>query len=47
MGIEEKTRTSGDSPREASNGPVLPTVNPDAEKSQPAKPAVHPAAYVM
>lgn len=45
MGIEEKTRASGDSPREQ-NGPILPTVNPDAEKSQPAQPSLHPALYV-
>lgn len=47
MGVEEKTRASGDQPREQ-NGPILPTVNPDAEKQQPSKPpsSVHPALYV-
>ncbi|KAH8899575.1 triose-phosphate transporter [Thozetella sp. PMI_491] len=47
MVAEEKVRTSGESPREASNGPVLPTVNPDAEKTQPPKPSLHPAFYVI
>jgi len=42
---EEKDRASGDSPREAS-GAILPTVNPDVEKSQPASASVHPAVYV-
>ncbi len=46
MVAEEKTRTSGESPREQ-NGPILPTANPEAEKPQPAKPAIHPALYVM
>jgi len=45
MGVEEKTRASGDQPREQ-NEPVLPTVNPDAEKSQPPKASLHPAFYV-
>ncbi|KAK4143010.1 triose-phosphate transporter family-domain-containing protein [Dichotomopilus funicola] len=45
MGVEEKTRASGDQPREP-NQPVLPTVNPEAEKSQPAKASLHPAVYV-
>ncbi|KAK4157449.1 triose-phosphate transporter family-domain-containing protein [Chaetomidium leptoderma] len=45
MGVEEKTRASGDQPRDQ-NGPVLPTVNPEAEKSQPAKQSLHPALYV-
>lgn len=47
MGSDEKTRASGDSPREASSGAILPTVNPEAEKSQPAGPAIHPAFYVV
>lgn len=42
---EEKDRASGDSPREAS-GAILPTVNPDVEKPQPASASVHPAFYV-
>jgi hypothetical protein len=45
MGVEEKTRASGDQPREQT-GAVLPTVNPNAEKSQPPKPSLHPAFYV-
>lgn len=45
MGVEEKTRASGDQPREP-NQPVLPTVNPEAEKSQPPKSSLHPAVYV-
>lgn len=45
MGVEEKTRASGDQPRDQS-GPVLPTVNPEAETSQPPKQALHPALYV-
>jgi hypothetical protein len=45
MGVEEKTRASGDQPREQ-NSPVLPTVNPNAEKSQPPKSSLHPAVYV-
>jgi len=42
---EEKDRASGDSPRE-SNGAILPTVNPEAEKAQPAAPGIHSAFYV-
>ena len=46
--VEEKMRVSGDEPREAaSDGPVLPTVNPEAEKMQPPKSSIHPAFYVM
>ncbi|KAL2160032.1 hypothetical protein VTH06DRAFT_1687 [Thermothelomyces fergusii] len=45
MGVEEKTRASGEQPREL-NEPVLPTVNPQVEKPQPPKPALHPAFYV-
>lgn len=39
----EKVRTSGEVSR---NEPVLPTVNPAAEKSEPPKPTFHPAVYV-
>ncbi|KAK3387087.1 triose-phosphate transporter family-domain-containing protein [Podospora didyma] len=50
MGLDEKTRASGDSPRDLQNGngTVLPTINPDAEKHQAAKAqgGVHPALYV-
>ncbi|KAL2170506.1 hypothetical protein VTG60DRAFT_4792 [Thermothelomyces hinnuleus] len=45
MGVEEKTRASGEQSREQ-NEPVLPTVNPQVEKPQPPKPALHPAFYV-
>lgn len=45
MGAEDKTRASGDSPREGS-GPVLPTINPEVEKAQPPKASLHPAFYV-
>jgi hypothetical protein len=45
MGVEEKTRASGDAPREQ-NGPILPTVNTDVEKPQPPKQALHPVFYV-
>jgi len=41
MGVEEKSRASGDSPRD-----VLPTVNPEAAKAEPPKSAIHPAFYV-
>ncbi|KAL1841040.1 hypothetical protein VTJ49DRAFT_7471 [Mycothermus thermophilus] len=44
MGADEKTRTSGEQPREQS--PVLPTVNPEAERAQPPKQSLHPAIYV-
>ncbi|KAK3989816.1 triose-phosphate transporter family-domain-containing protein [Cladorrhinum sp. PSN332] len=41
MGAEDKSRASGDSPRD-----TLPTINPDVEKSQPPKSTLHPAVYV-
>ncbi len=50
MSAEEKMRSSGEGVREAgtnSSAPVLPTVNPDAEKSQSPKPAIPAAAYVL
>lgn len=48
MSVDEKTRTSGESPREPSSGPVLPVVNPEVEKTQAPKSAgIHPAIYVM
>ncbi|KAK6612020.1 DUF250 domain membrane protein [Botrytis cinerea] len=43
---EEKVRISGEISRSA-DAPVLPTVNPAAEKSEPPKAAVHPAFYVI
>ncbi|KAJ2992705.1 hypothetical protein NUW58_g2078 [Xylaria curta] len=46
---DEKSRVSGESPREA-KGPLLPTSTADAavvEKPQPPKPVFHPALYVV
>ncbi|EMR63254.1 hypothetical protein MGN70_012385 [Eutypa lata] len=43
---DEKTRVSGEVPRPEPKGPVLPTVNPEADKPQPPKAALHPALYV-
>ncbi|KAI0485662.1 triose-phosphate transporter [Xylaria cf. heliscus] len=46
---DEKSRVSGESPREA-KGPLLPTSTADAavaEKTQPPKPVFHPALYVV
>lgn len=43
---EEKTRVSGEVTRQDASSPVLPTVNPEAEKPQPPKSAVHPVVYV-
>lgn len=45
MSSEEKTRISGDVAR--SDGPTLPTVNPQSEKSSSSLPAVHPTVYVV
>lgn len=43
---EEKVRVSGESPR--ADAPVLPTVNPNAEKQQePPSSGIHPAFYVI
>jgi hypothetical protein len=45
---EEKVRVSGDMSRPAADAPVLPTVNPDAEKKTAAPDAGLPAAaYVV
>jgi len=44
---EEKVRVSGELSRPTDSGPVLPTVNPDATKSEPQKAAVPAAVYVM
>lgn len=46
MGVDEKTRVSGEVTREQ-DSPVLPTVNPEAQKSEPAKASIHPALYVV
>jgi len=44
---EEKVRVSGEVPR-AGDSPILPTVNPDAEKFQEEKTGgINPAFYVM
>ncbi|KAI1093836.1 TPT-domain-containing protein [Rostrohypoxylon terebratum] len=43
---DEKSRTSGEVPRPEPKGPILPTTNPEADKPQPPKPAIHPALYV-
>lgn len=43
--MAEKERTSGEAIREQ-DAPVLPTTNPDAAKSAPAKAAIPPAVYV-
>ncbi|KAI0137367.1 triose-phosphate transporter family-domain-containing protein [Xylariales sp. AK1849] len=45
MGVDEKTRTSGEVAR-PEGGPILPTVNPETEKPQPPKASIHPAVYV-
>lgn len=47
MSNEEKVRTSGEAPRDAAVAQTLPTVNPTAEKSEPAKPALHPSVYIV
>lgn len=41
---EEKSRISGEVSRAE---PVLPTINPQIEKPQPVKSAVHPVFYVV
>ncbi|KAK7567773.1 hypothetical protein IWX91DRAFT_333218 [Phyllosticta citricarpa] len=43
---DEKTRSSGESPREAAANATLPTVNPDAVQPEPPKPTFHPAVYI-
>ena len=43
----EKERVSGEITREGPGSPILPTVNPAAEKSEPPKAAFHPSVYVM
>lgn len=44
---EEKVRVSGELSRPTDNGPVLPTVNPEATKSEAPRGAIPPAVYVM
>lgn len=44
--MSEKERQSGEQERQGPDAPVLPTVNPDIEKSHPPKAALHPAFYI-
>lgn len=46
MSGEEKSRVSGEVSR-GGNAPVLPTVNPNAEKGSQQAFSVHPVFYVM
>lgn len=46
MSAEEKTRVSGEAPR-GSTAPVLPTVNPQADKAESSGFSIHPSLYVM
>jgi hypothetical protein len=43
---EEKIRVSGELSRPA-DAPILPTVNPAAEKSEPSAAGIHPVFFVM
>ncbi|KAJ3520883.1 hypothetical protein NM208_g13537 [Fusarium decemcellulare] len=45
MSADEKIRISGETPRATT--PVLPTVNPNLEKSQSARASIHPSLYVV
>ena len=47
MAAEDKERTSEDHGRSYHRPPLLPTLNPAAEKSPLSKPALHPSVYVM
>ncbi|KOS22216.1 putative sugar phosphate/phosphate translocator [Escovopsis weberi] len=47
MSSEEKSRVSGEVSRGDSSSPVLPTVNPAADKPQASKFSLHPAFYVV
>jgi len=44
--MSEKERISGEQERQGPDVPVLPTVNPEAEKAQMAKASLHPAFYI-
>jgi len=46
MSQDEKVRVSGEETRADPAAPILPTVNPAVEKSEPPKPSVHPAVYI-
>lgn len=43
---DEKQRQSGEVNRSEASAGLLPTINPLAEKSEAAKPALHPAFYI-
>lgn len=43
---DSKERSSGDVPRNESSAPMLPTVNPQTEKTEPAPSSLHPAFYI-
>lgn len=43
--MSEKERSSVDASRDTAQ-PVLPTVNPQAEKSEPQKASLHPSVYI-
>lgn len=43
---EEKARVSGEREREVASAPVLPTVNPEAVKSEPPKSLVPAWVYI-
>ena len=45
MSQDEKVRSSVEASRDTAL-PVLPTVNPDAQKSAPEPPSFHPAVYI-
>ena len=45
MSADEKVRSSVDAARDTSL-PVLPTVNPEAQKSAPEPASFHPAVYI-
>jgi hypothetical protein len=45
MSNEEKARSSVEAARDPA-APVLPTINPEAPKPEPAKPTFHPAVYI-
>jgi len=45
MSADEKMRSSVDAARDPA-APVLPTVNPEAQKSAPEPASFHPAVYI-
>lgn len=46
MAGDEKVRSSGEMSRPEFNAPVLPTVNPAVDKTEPPKSSIHPAVYI-